>query len=87
MQSILLFHITIAVSSVLYTTYLFFTPSKVKFYISYALVGLTILSGTYLIVALPAHMLETCTVGLAYIAAVSVAIVAARKKLAHQDAA
>jgi hypothetical protein len=79
---ILMLHIMIALASVAYTTYLFFRPSVSKVKISYGLVGLTVASGTYLVLTNSVHMLRTCTTGLLYIAGVSLALVAVHRKLA-----
>ena len=82
---ILLFHIIIALSSVAYSTYLFFVPSKKKLYASYGLVGLTLASGTYLVVSTGAHILQSCLTGLVYIGVVSTVIVGARYRLAKNE--
>ena len=81
---ILITHILIALASIGFTTYLYFSPSKKKLYVSYSLVGLTIATGTYLIITMPAHMVQTCIEGLAYLAIVSVGILLAQKKLAAE---
>lgn len=82
---ILIAHIIIALFSLGYTTYLFFSPSKMKLKISYSLVGLTVVSGTYLIVATKSHMIEACTMGLLYLAVTLSGILASQKKLAKQE--
>jgi multisubunit Na+/H+ antiporter MnhE subunit len=79
---ILLTHIIIALSSVIYTTWLLFRPSQAKLYVSYALVGATLASGIYLTVVNPASMLRTCTTGITYIVIVTAGIAVARRKLA-----
>jgi hypothetical protein len=79
---IILLHVLIALASMAFTTYLYVSPSKNKLYVAYGLVGLTLASGTYLIVSAPAHMVQSCVMGLVYLAVVSVGIIAARKKLA-----
>ncbi len=79
---ILLIHISIALASVAYATYAFFSPSKTKLRVSYGLVAATIITGTYLVAISPAHMIQACTSGLIYIGVVSVAIVSAQRKLA-----
>ena len=76
----LLTHIVIALASVAFSTYLFARPTHANFRVSYGLVGLTIASGTYLVVLQPAHLVHACTSGLVYIALVLVAIAAAHKK-------
>ena len=82
---ILISHILIALTSVAYATYVFFRPSLTKLGISYGLVGLTVASGTYLIVNAQGHMIESCTMGLLYIAGVSFAMVKAHARLATQQ--
>jgi hypothetical protein len=76
-----LFHVVIALLSIGYTTYLFFVPSKKKFYVNYALVALTITSGTYLVWSKPAHIAQACMTGLFYIGFVSVGMAAAQYRL------
>lgn len=65
---ILLIHVIIALTSIASTTYLAFSPSRAKFYASYVLIGLTLATGTYLVISLHAPMLKTCLSGLAYLA-------------------
>lgn len=78
-------HIFIAVSTLAYTTYLYFYPSYNKFNPAYWLLGLTLASGTLLIFISGANILRTCVTGLAYIGAVSAVIVAAKHRLAKQE--
>ena len=73
-----LLHVLIALVSMAYTTYLFFAPTRSRFRVAYVLIALTIISGTYLAVNVPAHIAQTCITGLTYIALVSIGIVAAR---------
>jgi hypothetical protein len=80
-------HVFVAISSMLYTTYLFIAPSQAKFYVSYGLVGLTIASGTYLVVSSDSRLLPACVAGLVYISAVCVAIASARVKFVRAAAA
>ncbi len=72
---LLLTHITIALASIVQTTYLLIRPSQKKFYVSYALVGLTIASGSYLIIASHAKLLPACEAGLTYLGIMTVGIV------------
>jgi len=78
---ILLFHIVVALTSLAYSGYLFFKPSKSGLNIAYALVAATLASGTYLVVG-SGHLVSACVSGLVYLAFVLPAIVAARNKLA-----
>lgn len=77
----LVLHILIALGSIGFTTYVFFAPTTTKLQVSYALVAFTLLSGTYLAVSNPTHILQTCVSGLIYTSVVSVGIAFARKKL------
>jgi len=78
---IITLHILIALVSMAITTVAFVRPTRRLLYINYGFIGLTIASGVYLTVLSPAHMIETCTVGLTYLAVVSVGTVLARVKL------
>lgn len=77
-------HIVIALTSVLYSTILYMSPSKTKLNITYGLVVLTLITGTDLVIVSHAQMLSSCTTGLIYIAAMFVAIFASQRKMAAQ---
>jgi hypothetical protein len=77
---VLLTHIAIALSSILFATFLYVKPSKNRFYGSYALVALTLISGTYLVLSMHANLVQACTSGLVYLLIVSFGIAAARRK-------
>jgi len=79
------FHIAIALSSVIFTGYMYFSPSKNKLKVSYYLVGATVATGTWLIIANPVHMVQSCMTGLAFIGASLFGIVLARYKLAKNE--
>lgn len=79
-------HITVALSSVAYSTYLLVAPSKTRFRVSYSLVALTLASGTYLTLSHPSHMVQSCISGVIYICFVLAAIIFARQKFAAQNA-
>ena len=78
-------HITIALFSVIYTAYIYFSPTKAKLRLSYTLVALTVATGTWLIVANPAHMVQACMTGLVYLAVEFFGIALARHKLATES--
>lgn len=80
----LILHIIIALASVALTTLLYFKPSRAWLSVSYALVIFTVVSGTYLIVSQPAHMVQACVSGLIYVGAISIGLVSVRKKLAQE---
>jgi hypothetical protein len=80
---ILILHVLAALTSVAFTAFTFFAPTKIKLRVSYALTATTIASGTYLVATSPAHMLEACTVGLLYVGIVLAGTLAARAKLAR----
>lgn len=82
---IIFIHVIVALASVVYTSVLFFAPSKRNFNISYALIGLTFISGTYLIVSTPSHLVSDCISGLAYIGVVLFGLIIARVRVAHSQ--
>lgn len=83
MAMLLISHILIALTSLLTAGLAFFKPTTKRLRISYVLVGLTVASGSVLIVERPAHMVQSCTTGLVYLAVVFAAIIAAHYKLAR----
>jgi len=78
-----LLHVLIACLSLATGVIVFFRPSRRGLCISYGLIAATIASGTYLVLSKPAHMLETCLMGLVYTAAISLATIAAQHRLAR----
>jgi hypothetical protein len=78
---IIVLHILIALASVAVVSWAYIRPTAVNLRVTYGLTALTIASGTYLVVAMPAHMIQACTSGLLYLAVMSLGIVFARIKL------
>jgi hypothetical protein len=78
----LLLHVTIALSSVLLTTYIFITPSKTTLRWSYSLVVMTLASGTYLVVSTGTHILQACLMGLLYCGISLLGLASAHRRLA-----
>ncbi len=81
---LVLVHVIIALSSVVYTSYLFFRPSTAKFRVSYGLIASTLASGTYLVIRTHSPLLQACTTGLAYIVIVSIGLAAAHHRFTTQ---
>lgn len=77
-----LIHVTIALSSLLFSTYALFSPSENKMKVNYALIAATVASGTYLIYTMPSHMISACFSGLTYLAVALVLTFATRRRLA-----
>jgi hypothetical protein len=82
---ILVAHIFIALSSLVYTTYVFFAPSESKLKVSYALTAATIGSGTVLVITMPAHLVSACYSGLSYLGIMLVGILGVRYRLAKEE--
>lgn len=78
---ILPIHIAIALSSVIVAAYTLYAPSKKSLSVSYTLVVLTIISGTYLVASSPSHMVQACMSGLVYVGVVFALIATARHRL------
>lgn len=79
---LILFHITIAFTSMAFTAYTYMSPSQTKLYTAYALAAATLGSGTYLLTQHPSHLVPACIMGLIYFGIVGAAIAAAQRKLA-----
>lgn len=82
---LVIIHVLIAVSSIGYATYLLISPSKKKLNVTYGLIALTLSSGSYLVWASGAPMLQACMSGLIYLAVVSALVVYARHRLVSSD--
>ncbi len=74
-------HAIIALLSVGYATYTYLRPTQTKLRINYGLVGATVVSGTYLTISMPSHLIEACALGLIYLGVVGVSISAAYLRL------
>jgi len=81
---LLVTHVLIALSSIVVTGLAYISPSQRKLYSSYSLVGLTLASGTILVITTHSPLLSSCMTGLAYLAVVMFGIVATQRKLATQ---
>ena len=79
---VILFHIIVALSSILYTAFLYFSPKRNKFVVSSTLIAATVISGTYLAITTHSHIVSTCIAGLIYFAIVLPMFFAASTKLA-----
>lgn len=81
---VLLLHILVAMSSLAWTGFTLFAPSKKRLNVSYALVVLTIATGSYLVWTLNAPMIQACTTGLVYLGIAFSGIAVARYRLTQQ---
>jgi len=78
---VLLIHISVALFSLAFTTYMLFRPSSRKLLFSYGLVGLTLASGIYLVVLEPRQLNHFCLTSLVYLALVFAGTAFARHRL------
>jgi len=88
MSTVVLIHVTIAVLSIIISSFVFFKPSLKKLAISYGFIIATVASGTYLLVSSPSNILHTCLAGLFYLTVVSLVTIATHvrmRKLAEQN--
>ncbi len=77
----LLLHISIALLSLVWTTYLYFSPSTTKLNGAYTLIAGTLASGTALVITTGAPLLKSCISGLLYLTVVSFGVGMASRKL------
>lgn len=78
---IILLHVSIALLSMGLATFTFFKPSIKKLATSYGLIIATVVTGIYLLITTPTHILESCLMGLLYVTVTSIATIAAHTKL------
>lgn len=78
---IVLVHVLIALSSLVYSGYLLVNPLRGRFAVAYGLIGLTLISGTYLVISTHTPLTGACVAGLSYLAAVSIALAGAQRRL------
>jgi hypothetical protein len=82
MSTLLIFHIFIALTSIIGTAFAVVRPSNASLYVSYILVALTLITGTHLLILHPSHLTQSCLVGLTYLVLVSLGIFSAKNRLA-----
>lgn len=85
MSMLLISHIIIALTGIGITTILLISPSKRKLNLSGLFLAGTLGTGTILVISSPAHMLQSCVMGILYTAFVVGGIAIARKRLAKES--
>jgi hypothetical protein len=80
-------HIAAALLSVIVSTLTLALPSRIKLNTSYGLAGVTLVTGFYLILTTPSHMLQACLIGVAYVAVVLPMILVARRRFMYKTTA
>ncbi len=85
MTTILFFHICVALAGIVMSGLALLRPSARLLRFSYGAVALTFASGTYLVIAGPAHLVSSCISGIIYLGVVSAGLVPARMRLARQN--
>jgi hypothetical protein len=80
----LLVHIIIALLSLVISGFTFLQPSKTKLNLSYFVVALTLVTGSYLVIFGHANLVKTCITGIIYLGFVTAGLVQAHKKIAKE---
>ncbi|MDB5179474.1 MAG: hypothetical protein JWN12_106 [Candidatus Saccharibacteria bacterium] len=78
---IILIHVIIALTSIVIASFTFFKPTLKKLIVSYGFILGTVASGTYLLITIPSHILQSCLTGLTYLTIVSIATIAAHVRM------
>jgi len=78
---IILIHVIFAITSIITASFTFFNPTIKKLIVSYGLILGTVGTGTYLLVTVPSHILESCIMGISYLTVVTIATIAAHVRL------
>jgi hypothetical protein len=79
---LVLIHVIIATASLVFSGSTALFPSEIKLRASYFLTGATVATGTLLVISETAHMLQTCLIGLTYLAAILLTTITTRQRLA-----
>lgn len=79
-MTLLIIHLALAFSSIIFAGVVYASPSQNKFAVSYGLIAGTLASGVLLTASAPGHVVSSTVSGMIYLAIVSVATVAARRK-------
>ena len=79
---IILIHVILALTSIILASLTFFRPSMQKLMVSYGLILGTLATGIFLLVTVPSHLLQSCIMGVSYLAVVTTATIVAHTKLA-----
>jgi uncharacterized membrane protein YfcA len=82
---LLITHLVFALSSVAYTTVLWFKPASTNFKPAYILIVGTLVSGTILVWQTHSNLLSACMSGLVYLVLVSFGLFMAKYKLAVKE--
>ena len=80
----LIIHIVIALSSVIFTAYVAWKPTESKLKTSYALIAATLYTGTDLVISSHQPLTQSCLTGLGYLAISGLGIFLAKRRLALQ---
>ena len=78
---LLLSHIIVALAGLGLGTYSYFKPSKAGLYATYMFGMGTLVSGSFLLVSQPSHIMSACLVGLIYFALLGVIVLGTRQRL------
>lgn len=79
-MTLLFIHLALAFSSIIFAGVVYASPTQTKFTLSYGLIAGTLVSGVLLTAGAPSHVVSSTVSGIIYLAIVSVATVAARRK-------
>jgi hypothetical protein len=78
---LLLTHIAIALSSVIWATFVAVRPSFKKIYASYGLIAATLSTGTVLVVLSSRPILSSCLMGLVYAVGMTIVTIVAHVRI------
>jgi hypothetical protein len=81
---LLIFHIAVALAGLAFSTLALLAPSKAKIKATYGFIGLTLASGTYLVISTHAGILHSCVSGLVYVCLASSGALVGQRRLAHE---
>lgn len=78
---VLILHIIIALSTVGVSGFTLLRPNKKILHVSYALTVGTFITGGYLVIMNPGHLVSSCVTGLTFLGVVGFMLFSARRKI------
>ena len=81
----IIIHVLIALASIAMASYACIQPTQIKLRATYILAASTLMTGFYLVLTMPAHMLQACTSGVIYLSVMIAAIAIARKRFTRMQ--
>lgn len=84
MIAFVILHVSMALSSIVFSTVLIIAPVARRFKVAYGLVAATLVSGIGLVIVSHSNLLSACQSGITYLVIASVLLAVAQRRLGYQ---